>query len=301
LPLKPPRSSPTAVRLAAAPVRALAQRFSLVLLGLAAVGLMVVGRLDPGVIEAVRVRAVDAAAPVLDAFAAPAAAVARAVEWAAELRDLRAENQRLRAENAQLLQWQQAALRLEAENRSLRTLLNVNPDPAVGFITARVVAEPGGAFVRTILVMAGRRDGVRRGHAAMSGTGLVGRVVEVGEWSSRVLLVTDLNARVPVQLELGRQRAVLGGDNTDRPRLLHLQSDAHAAPGDRVVTSGVGGMFPPGLPVGVVASVGERGVRVQPLADLQRLEHVRIVDFGVAGSIADRRPPSPAASAGPPR
>lgn len=293
MPLKP-RSTTAAAR-PAGPLRAFAQRFSLALFALAAVGLMVFGRVDPGVVEAVRVRAVDVVSPILDAFAAPAATVARAVEAVAELRTLREENQRLRAENAMLLQWQQAALRLEAENRSLGSLLNLNPDGAVGFITARVVAEPGGAFVRTVLVAAGRRQGVRRGHAAISGTGLVGRVVEVGEWSSRVLLVTDLNARVPVLLEPGRHRAVLGGDNTDRPRLSHLPSDAQPAPGDRVVTSGVGGMFPAGLPVGVVSSVGERGVRVQPLADLQRLEHVKIVDFGVPGSIAERAAPAPAA------
>ncbi|MFX4941244.1 rod shape-determining protein MreC, partial [Acinetobacter baumannii] len=88
------------------------------------------------------------------------------------------------------------------------------------FITARVVADPGGPFVRTVLTTAGRRHGVRKGQAAMAGPGLIGRVIEVGEWSSRVLLITDLNARIPVVMENSRQRAVLSGDNSEMPRLL---------------------------------------------------------------------------------
>jgi rod shape-determining protein MreC len=284
-----PRNAPTVVRLAA-PIRAWAQRFSIFLFIITAVMLMVAGRLETPVVDTIRGRVIDAFAPILEAFAAPAATTARALDALIEARDLYGENQRLREQNAVLLQWQQAALRLEAENRSLRTLLNVRPDPSVTFVTARVVAEPGGAFVRTVLVMGGRRDGVKRGQAAMSGYGMVGRVVEVGEWSSRVLLVTDLNARIPVQLEEARVRAVLAGDNGDRPRLMHLPSDAHVAVGDRVVTSGVGGMFPAGLPIGVVASVTERTIRVQPLTDLRRLEHLKILDFGLPTNVLDPAP-----------
>jgi rod shape-determining protein MreC len=110
-------------------------------------------------------------------------------------------------------------------------------------------------------------------------------VVDVGEWSSRVLLITDINSRIPVLLETSRYRAVLAGDNSDRPRLAYVQPDTPVAIGDRVVTSGTGGMFPAGLPIGVVASVEDRVIRVAPLAALDRVEHVRLVDFGLAGGI----------------
>lgn len=248
--------------------------------------LMMVGKIDAVLVENVRARVTDAFAPILEAISRPAATTANLVEAANELVDLRGENERLRRENAVLLQWQQAAQRLEAENRSLRGLLNYVPEPAARFVTARVVADPGGAFVRTLVVTAGRRDGVRRGQAALSGRGLVGRVVEVGEWSARVLLVTDLNARVPVVLEPSRQRAVLGGDNGDQPLLMYMPPDAPVSVGDRVTTSGHGGLIPAGLPVGVVASVGERGIRVAPMVDLSRVEHLQIVDFGLPGGLA---------------
>ncbi|HYG88836.1 MAG TPA: rod shape-determining protein MreC [Azospirillum sp.] len=277
-----PRTSGSVVRLAA-PLRALAQRFSFLLLVVASIALMMVGKVDPALVDAARSRVTDAFAPILDALSRPAATAARVIESVVDLQSVYEENQRLKAENARLTQWRQAALRLEAENGSLRSLLNYKPDPAASFITARVIAAPGAAFFRTMVVTAGRRDGVRKGQAVLAGAGMVGRVIEVGEWSSRVLLITDINARVPVVLESSRARALLAGDNSDQPKLIYLPPDAVATVGERVVTSGHGGVFPPGIPVGVVASVGERGVKVQPITDLSRLEHLRLVDFGLPG------------------
>ena len=267
----------------AAPLKALAQRFSFLLLVLASVALMMVGKVDAVLVDSVRARVTDAFAPIMDALSRPAATAAHFVESIVALENVYEENQRLKAENARLLQWKQAATRLEAENGSLRALLHYKPEPTASSITARVIAAPGGSFLRTVVVTAGRRDGVRKGQAAIGGAGMVGRVVEVGEWSARVLLITDINTRVPVVLESSRARAVLAGDNSDQPRLLYLPADAVIAVGERVVTSGHGGLFPPGIPVGVVTAVGERGVKVQPIADLSRLEHLRLVDFGLPG------------------
>lgn len=275
-----PRTSGTVVRLAA-PLRAWAQRFSFALLICAAVVLMMVGKIDAVVVDAARARVTDAFTPILDAFSRPAATMAHAVESAIDLQNAYDENERLKLENARLLQWKQVATKLEAENNSLRGLLRYTPEKVVSYATGRVVAAPGGSFMRSLVVTAGSRDGVRKGQAAISGTGMVGRVIEVGEMSSRILLLTDINARVPVMLENSRLQAVLAGDNSDQPKLLYLPPESPAVVGERVVTSGHGGLFPSGIPVGVVASVGERGVRVEPYADPARLEHVRLVDYGV--------------------
>lgn len=283
------RNSGTVVRLAA-PLLALAQRFSFLLLILAAVALMLIGKAEPVLVDGARARATDAVAPLLDAFSRPAATVASAIEGVRQFTQAYSENARLREENQRLLQWQQAATRLDAENKSLKGLLSFKPDPAASFISARIIADPGGAFVRTFIVTAGRRDGVKRGQAAIAGQGLIGRVVQVGEWSSRVLLVTDLNMRVPVVLETSRQRAMMAGDNTERPGLLYIPRDVQVTESERVLTSGHDGMFPPGLPVGVVTR-GENGeVRVVPAVDLDRIEHVQLVDFGIPGGLAIEAP-----------
>ena len=267
-------------------LKALVQRFSFLLLLLASVALMMLSRMDPALIEHTRARVMDAFVPIQDAISRPAATAGRVVEIFVDIAEVYKENKQLRQENARLLQWKQAALRLDAENASLRSLLRYRPDPKATFISARVIAAPGGAFLRDVVVTAGRRDGVRRGQAAVAGAGMVGRVVEVGEWSSRVLLITDINARVPVVLDTTRQRAVLAGDNSDQPRLIYLPPDATVTVGDRVMTSGDGGLFPAGLPVGVVSFVGDRTVKIQPMVDMGRLEHVRLIDFGLPGGLA---------------
>jgi len=190
---------------------------------------------------------------------------------------------RLREENQHLLEWQSAARKLSAENQNLKSQLNFAPDAEPGFVTARVIADTGGAFVHSILVSAGARDGVAKGQAVVTGDGLVGRVHAVGTRSVRVLLVTDLNSRIPVIIEATRTRAILAGDNSERPRLIHLPPGATASIGDRVVTSGHGGAFPPGLPVGVVAQISDGNVLIKPYAQRDRLEFVRIVDYGLKG------------------
>ncbi len=265
------------VRIAA--LRALAHRFSFVLLLMAAVALMVLGRVDPASVEGLRTRVTDALSPMMAMFTQPAASIGDIADDIHDLARLRAENEALMAENASLQEYRQAAFRLEAENLSLRTLMNYRPTVPHAFLSARVIGDNSGAYVRSLAVNLGAENGLRDGQAAMGPRGLVGRVVQTGESTARVLLLTDLNARIPVVLEDSRQRAVLGGDNSDRPRLLHLPPEFEIATGARVVTSGHGGMFPPGLPVGTVASVDGGLVRVEPIEDLGRLEFVRITDF----------------------
>jgi rod shape-determining protein MreC len=126
-------------------------------------------------------------------------------------------------------------------------------------------------------------DGVREGMAAMTGDGLIGRVVEAGDWSSRVVLITDLNSRIPVAVAGSGERAILAGDNSASPKLQFLPQDAVLAPGAAVVTSGHGGVFPPNLPVGSVVEMSRGVYNVVPAADLGRVNYVRLVDFNLQG------------------
>lgn len=270
-----------------APLRGFAHRFAYVFLLAAALGILLLGKADPTVFQRARTTVTDMTAPVLDALSRPAVTVSHVVAEARELSRLRDENNILRAENERLLKWQNAARTLLAENRELRKLLGFAPDPDASSVTARVIGDSGGAFVRSVLVNAGAREGVTKGNAALSGNGLLGRVAEVGERSARILLINDLNSRIPVVVERSRERAILAGDNSVMPRLLYLPSQTKIQVGDRIVTSGHGGVFPVGLPVGVVTAISEEGVRVHPFADATNIEYVRLMDFGLTGILSD--------------
>lgn len=269
------------------PVRSLAHRFAYLGLVLAAFALMLLGKADAVLMERFRTQVIDAVAPILDILERPVATVTQLLDEARGLATIRDDNKQLREEKARLLQWQAAARRLETENKALRNLLGFVADGQVTFIGGRVIADTGGAFAHSLILNAGTRAGVAKGQAVVTGAGLVGRIAGVGRRSSRVLLITDINSRIPVVVEPTRVRAVMAGDNSDRPGLIHLPPGATVSPGDRVVTSGHGGAFPPGLPVGVVASVTDAGIDVRPFVRRSRVEYVRVVDFGLAGILRD--------------
>jgi len=265
--------------------RAAIERLSLPLLVVISMLLIIVGKADQIAVQSLRYSVMDAAAPALDMLSRPAAALNATVDRVRRFVAVYRDNARLAEENERLLGWQQLALRLSAENAELRELSKLVSEPTTSFVTTRVIADSGGAYARSLMVNAGRDSGVTRGQAAITGGGLVGRVSDVGSQAARILLITDLNSRVPVIVETTRQRAILTGDNTARPILRYADAGAVAHIGDRLVTSGQGGVFPPGLPVGVVASVDGEGARVEPYAALSRVDYLRIVDYGLADAL----------------
>jgi rod shape-determining protein MreC len=271
-------------------MRTTIQRTTLPILVLLSGAIVVLGKADQLLFNSVRTTVTDAVAPVLGALAQPLNAVGNVLDRAKMVVTTYQANLRLEAENQNLLQWQQAARNLAAENKELRGLLKAIPSSALSYVTAPVIANSGGAFVRMILINAGSEDRVARGQAAITGEGLVGRLTEVGDRASRVLLITDLNSRIPVTVENTHVPAVLAGDNSERPRLMYLPSADAVKVGDRIVTTGEGGVFPPGLPVGVVSVVDATGPRVEPYVELSQIGYVLVVDYGLSRSLPQPLP-----------
>ncbi|BDW89771.1 cell shape-determining protein MreC [Thalassospira tepidiphila] len=250
---------------------------------------MLLGKADTVLIERIRAASADLVSPVMNVISRPAASINELTDKIYNLAHLYEENERLRRENQQLLAWQQAARNLSHENARLRDLASYTSPPALHLVTSRVIADMGGAYAHSVMISAGSRDGVAKGQAVISDEGLIGRVAEAGYQASRVLLITDINSRVPVVVENSRDRAFLSGDNTNRPLLTFLTADAAVAPGDRILTSGHGGAFPPGIPIGVVSSVSENAVRVAPMFRRHQLEYLRVADYGLQGILSEDR------------
>ena len=274
------------------PRRAALQRVSLLLLVLLSAMMIVLGKADQVMFETLRVSVTDTAAPLLAIASRPLTALEALADRARGLVAVYRDNARLAEENERLLRWRQVALSLASENAELHGLLKLVPVPSASFVTARVIGNSGGAYVRNLMVRAGSENGVVRGQAAITGEGLVGRVAEVGTQAARILLVTDLNSRIPVIVEGTRQRALMTGDNSDRPALRYLDTVSGIKVGDRVVTSGEGGVFPPGLPVGVIASLEGEAPRVEPYVELSQVQYLRIVDYGLADGLPKPVPPT---------
>jgi len=235
-----------------------------------------------------RMAALEALSPALEVLVAPVYFVRDAWANLEHLAELRSENEMLRREVTSYEEKEKQLVTLQSENKELKNLLNFVPEESFGFISAPVIVDGVGLFARSILVKAGRDQGVRKGQAVMTGNGLIGRIEQVGPSVSRVILLNDFNSRVPVMFLKSRQRAVLVGNNSGLPRLEYLQKSAVIDPGDVIVTSGDGGAFPQGLPVGTVQTVREdRPPDVKLFSATQNLDFVRVVDYGLTGILSD--------------
>jgi rod shape-determining protein MreC len=265
---------------ASRPFKALLRRFAYLLLIGAAVALILIGKIETVLIERLRANFSDGVAPVLELLSEPIRLARTGAEHVVDLADLIEENERLKEENQRLLQWRVFAKKLEGENLSLKALLRFDPGPKARFVAARAIADVSGAFARAVLINVGSAKGVRAGLPAMTGDGLVGRVVHVGTRTARLLLLTDIKARTPVIIGDPPVRAILTGDNSDNPKLKFIDGEAALESGALIVTSGHGGVFPPGLPVGIVAGQIAGQTWVQTFVDWRNLGYVRVVDFG---------------------
>lgn len=260
---------------------------ALILIALAAM-LIILNLFFPSLVSRVRVTFTDLFAPFMHAAAKPGEAMQDISSAWQDVAGVREENKKLQQEVAELRAWRDLAQQQADENKSLRGLLKYKDDSVTSFLTARVIADAGGNFNNSVIVTAGTRDGVIKNMIALGEDGVVGRVIETGEWSSRILLYNDLNFRLPVMLEGTSLRAILSGEGAGLPKLLFLPTELEVKPGTRVVTSGHGGLFPPNLPVGVVQERKGQEVSLNPFAKLSRLQVVRLVQYNLAGG--DKNP-----------
>ncbi len=197
---------------------------------------------------------------------------------------------------------QLAALR--DENARLRALLGVKTDPPLPMVGARTILYARGPFANTRLADAGAEAGVIEGNPVLSEHGLVGRVIAVAPRVSRIMMLTDVESRIPVLIARTNGRAILTGDGGASPRLDYLRTHDPVRPGDRILTSGDGGVIPRGLPVGVAVRAVD-GWRVALDTDATTIDVVRILlfkDFSQIAAAASLKPASlpPTATEAPP-
>lgn len=240
------------------------------------------GRVNP-----VRAGFTATVAPVGGVFAAP-------VRWFGAIGDhiggyffAVSENRRLKAENAELREWRDAAIAMKSVNARYEALLGIRTDPPIAMASGVSVSEARGPFARARLINVGTGAGVRIGNPVMNEHGVVGRVVGVTPSVSRMMLLTDVASRTPVLIERTDARALLNGDGSGNPRLAFVRGQNVVQEGDRVLTSGDGGGFPRGLPVGVVARGMDGSLRVKLFSDRGAIDYVRVLLFQSFGQLAD--------------
>ena len=267
----------------ATPVR----RVLIALLALLLISLFLFWRIDSPRAERMRTQMIDRFVPSFEWALVPVTKVSQMIGGFQSYARLYEQNQELRRELQKMSAWKEAAVQLEQENAKLLSQNNVRIDPALTSVSGVVMADSGTAFRQSVLLNVGQRDGIVDGWATMDGLGLVGRISGVGRQTSRVVLLTDPSSRVPVTIQPSGRRALLTGDNTPLPFLDFLEGVENVRPGDRVVTSGDGGVFPSGLLVGQVVQDSDGRLRLRMAADYDRLEFLRVLRSHPAEALDD--------------
>tara|TARA_B110000467_G_scaffold165029_1_gene197899 strand:- start:14416 stop:15300 length:885 start_codon:yes stop_codon:yes gene_type:complete len=234
-------------------------------------------RIDNPRAELIRIAVIDKIVPNLDWAITPATKVSQMAQSFQNYKRLYDQNQELRNELQKMRSWREAALQLEQENARLLDLNKVKLNPKLNYVSGKILVDSGNIFRQSAIINLGSLDGIVEGWAAMDGLGLVGRISGVGKKTSRVLFLTDTSSNVPVLIKPSNQRAILSGDNSIQPNLLFIENNKQIQPGDRILTSGDGGVFPANLLIGQISLNNLNQFKAQLSANFSGLEYLRII------------------------
>lgn len=281
-----------------------------------AVVLVLLGKAQGGLFDRARGHVTDMMAPVLEKVRAPVAGFDRWMGSITEIFSVYEQNLKLKEENARLRQWRNVAVVLQGRVGRYQQLLHAVPDPRMNAVLARVIGRANRPFLQTMILDAGREDHALPGQAVIDPRGMIGRIYLTGNRTSWVILLTDLNSRIPVTISPGNVQAILAGDNSAMPTLEMVSHTVTLHAGDQVTSSGDGGLLPAALPVGTLISDSQGGFRVALLSDAAASQDVEILNFSKppetppakaqlpveAAGLKPEAPPPPApAAAAPPK
>lgn len=258
--------------------RSLKSRAVVAVLLTLAVALLVLARAKSPAVDRLRTGLDGVVAPTLKVVNAPVRGAEKIVEDKTALLTAHRDNQRLREENETLRHWQAVALALKAENDNLRKLADYRPSENVTYVTAQVIAQSPEAYAGTLMLNAGLAQGLASLAPVIDSDGLIGRLVDVGENTSRVLLLSDSRSRIPVITANTRQHAILAGTGDELMRMTFVGGDSSSIElGEPIMTTSEGGLIPQSVMVGTVFRRDASGLLVKPIRPLTRAEYVRIM------------------------
>ncbi len=206
-----------------------------------------------------------------------------------------AENERLREDVSRLVDMEARLNDLNFKLSRFETILNVGAESDIPEqkVAARAVSENDGPFAKTALINVGIKQGVNEGDAVMTVDGLYGHIIGVGNNSSRVLKLEDLNSRISVMSKTNQARAILIGDNSRNPTLSYVAEESDWQDGDEVITSGDDGVLPMGLPIGSVFTASSGDKKVQLFANRNFVDWVWVYPYDPIKSPEEDPVPDP--------
>ena len=227
------------------------------------------------IVRHLRSRIADMVIPIGETVSVPFKKLGSLYTSISELFSLKEEVTALRQKNRRLEEALYKTSHHAIENHYLRLLSKLIPTSSQERFTTLVLGYPGYPFIKNILIRGGYDNGLQKDMPLLNHQGLIGRIVQTNKTSSFGLLITDINSRVPATILPTRIHTIVIGNNTASPTLTYVDS-SKVNTGQIVVTSGEGGIFPPGIPIGQISEIDENGTpHIQPFASLNEISYLQ--------------------------
>ena len=260
-------------------------------IGLLVVTLLIlfIGKADFNIVNRISIIISDLSSPAISSISNQTKIIGNSFNYLKNTASIRDENKHLLTENIRLKKFEILSKIYENENILLKNQLNLIPQNYNNFITVKAINAPGNIFSHSLLLNAGRKDGVQKGNAVLFNGVFIGQIIRVGENSSRILLISDVNSMIPVVVSNNRIPSILTGENLILPSLNFLPNNVKLKEGSVVQTSGHGGLLPSGLPIGTVVKNASERYFVKPSIDLNLIDYVQILLWQANGINLQRR------------
>ncbi len=242
-------------------------------------GFLVTSKVNKNIADDVSFAFVGASLPVVKFAAFPFNSIINLLINFQELIDAKKENTALKAENEKMRALYVTALNLNNENQELKNLLKFVIPKSAHYVVAKISGRSHGLFNQSLFINAGTNRNVVEGSIVTGAIGMIGRVVDVGEDKSRLMMVTDPNSRIPVIASKARARGVLVGVNNNLMEMLYLSKNHQIKVGDMIFTSGDGDILQPGILIGVVRKVDKSYVGVEMIEDINNADIVTVMEY----------------------
>ncbi len=196
-----------------------------------------------------------------------------------ELIDAKKENIALKEENTKMRALYATAANLNNENQELKNLLKFVIPKSTNYVVAKVIGRSHGLFNQNLFINAGSNRKISEGSIVTGAVGMIGRVVDISDDKSRLMLVTDPSSRIPIIASKARSRGILIGNNTNLMEIAYLSKNHQIKVGDMIFTSGDGDTLPPGILIGVVRKVDKSYVGVEMIEDINNADIVTVMKY----------------------
>ena len=239
--------------------------------------ILFIGKADLAIVNKLSIIVSDLSSPAISSISNQTKIIGNSFNYLKNTTSIREENKNLYTENLRLKKFEILSKIYENENNLLKNQLNLIPQNYKNFITVKAISAPGNIFSHSLLLNAGHKVGIEKGNAVLFNGVFVGQVIRVGENSSRVLLISDVNSMIPVVVSNNRIPSILTGENLILPSLKFLPNNVKLKNGSVVQTSGHGGLLPSGLPIGTVVKNASEKYYVKPSINLNLIDYVQIL------------------------